>query len=203
MRDTHRHSYQMVGSDQTPVPGSGHTEPVFEVHACSQCDRTAVVLDPERPAPRCHEGAMREVGTPDRSVTRTELVSHLADAFGVPRSGSDVCYALVASGVRSAGELADRLDRDHGAVTAHLDRLVAAGLLDRTTLPREGGGTVAAYHPTEDQTPPATLTEFCRWASRAAGEPIPDPASGSAGGNPPAAFREAFCPELNEQSASC
>jgi hypothetical protein len=101
----------------------------------------------------------------------------------------------------SPDAVADRVDRDCRTVARHLDRLAAADLLDRTSLPREDEGAVEVYHLADRQERPTTLEEFCRWANRAAGEPA-SAAPGASGDGPAAAFRDAFCSGTREQSAS-
>jgi predicted transcriptional regulator len=139
----------------------------FEVYACPSCEESSVVLDPDAVEPRCHGASMEAVGTLD--LTPTELAAVLADAHDVPRSGSEVCCALLAEGLSSTAAIAERLGRDPGTVRSHLQRLVDAGLLDRATLPREDDGSVVVYALTDDGRPP-TLAEFCAWAARASGD---------------------------------
>jgi len=160
----------------------------FEVYVCPSCGGFSVVLDPDAVEAHCHGASMEAVGTPDRPVRPTELAATLADAHGVPRSGSEVCCALLEE-LSSTATIAERLDRDPETVRDHLNRLVDGGLLDRATLPREGGGTVAVYALT-DGGRPSTLAEFCEWAARASGD-----APVELDGDPAATFRSTFCTE--------
>lgn len=127
--------------------------------------------------------------SPEYGDGRAELGAVLADTVGVPQSGVDVCHALLVEDLLSVADIAACTDRDGATVRRHLQRLVAAGLLGRADLPREGGGTVAVYH-VADRGRPETLAEFCVWAARAAGEPVPDATDPF--GDAAAAFRGAF-----------
>jgi predicted transcriptional regulator len=191
----------MAGEHQGPARAYQQGGLTFEVYRCRRCDRASVVLDPDVPVPQCHGEPMTHAGGPDRPVTHAALGDHLAEAFGVPRSGSDVCYALLVGTIDSIDAVADRIDRDCRTVARHLDRLAAADLLDRTSLPREDEGTVEVYRLADGQERPTTLGEFCRWANRAAGEPA-SAAPDSSGDGTAAAFRDAFCSGTREQSAS-
>lgn len=177
---------------QEPGYAGEHAEPTFGIYRCRRCTRAVVVLDPRVTEPTCHDEPMRHVETPGRAVTREALGTALADGFGVPQSGSDVCYALLVNGLSSIDDIATRIDRDSRSVRRHLQRLVAADLLDRSELPREDGGAVAVYHPPgPDRGRPETLAEFCVWATRAAGDEHDDGADHF--GSASAVFREVFC----------
>jgi len=153
---------------------SENAEPVFACYRCQHCARDTVGLDPDGDHPRCHDEPMLEIGPPDCAVTRDTLGTFLADTAGIPRAGTDTCYALYGDGLRSVAATADGVGRPPDTVRSHLDRLVTAGHLSRIALACEDEEAITLYHASDDGPGrPRTLAEFCRWAALAVDDERP------------------------------
>ncbi|MFT4920995.1 MAG: DNA-binding transcriptional ArsR family regulator [Haloarculaceae archaeon] len=137
----------------------------------------------------------------DCQVGRIALGTQLRDAFGIPRSGTDICYTLLADGFQSVRAIADRTGYEYRTVQTHLERLEADDLLDGAMLPREDGGKVAVYH-TEREALPTTLLAFCLWATWAAGKSLETVDLTAAGQDPSTVFWTAVC-DGDDQSVRC
>lgn len=163
----------MAGTDTSRTHADTNGGLMFEVYHCQRCAGTTIVLDSSETAPQCHGEPMVCVETIDHFVDRSELSLTLEQVAGIPQSGSDICYALLIEEAGSVEAVANSADLECSTVREHLNRLVGGSFLDRTVLPREGGGTVAVYHPADGaRQRPRTLIQFCRWAAHAAGKPV-------------------------------
>lgn len=181
----------MVEENQLRQAGE-NADPVFACYRCQHCARNTVGLDPDEDQPRCHGEPMVKIGTPDRAVTRDTLGTFLADTAGIPRAGTDTCYALCGDGLPSVAATADSVGRPPETVRSHLCRLVTAGRLARTALDCEDEDPVYLYHaPDDGPGRPRTLAEFCRWAAVAVDDERP---VGDSRQDLVAEFRDTFCP---------
>ena len=143
----------------------------FEVWECLDCDHRAVTLDPSATL-ECDGEPMRRVPDATATLRPAEVGAFLATHFDIPAPSIEVPLIHVIEGICSVSETADRLGYDTELVRTQLDRLVDAGLLERTSLPRETGDEVSVYHGTESgASTPTTLGELYRWARAASGAP--------------------------------
>ncbi len=173
----------------------------LSLHRCQVCSDTTVVLGAGPGGLDCHGEAMVRTDDTDCQVGRTALSIQLRDTFGIPQSGTDICYALLADDLQSVAAIADRTGHECRTVQTHLARLEANDLLDGATLPREDGGNVEVYH-TEREALPTTLLAFCLWATWAAGESVASVDLAGPDRDPSTVFWTAFC-DGDEQSVRC
>lgn len=143
----------------------------LSLHTCQVCGEAVVALRSQAVTPGCHGESMVATEETDRQVSRVTLGAQLQEAFDIPRSGTDICYALLTDGLHSVTDIADRTGYERRTVETHLGRLESKDLLDSSTLSREDGSDVTVYH-TGRETLPATLLAFCLWATWAGGESV-------------------------------
>jgi predicted transcriptional regulator len=117
----------------------------------------------------CHGEPMEQVTEASMDVEPPDLREVLLEAFGLPKAGLDICLCVIGEGPVSAGEVADKLDYDESTIRTYLNELVDLGLLTKSTLNREGGGTVTVFHSVDlEEMRKETLTGFYVWAGEAA-----------------------------------
>jgi predicted transcriptional regulator len=105
----------------------------------------------------------------EMSVKPPDVRQVLLDAFGLPKTGLDICLCVIGEGPLSASEVAEQLGYDRTTVTRYLNRLVDLGLLRRSELNREEGGVVNVYHSVDlERMRRETLIGFYVWAGEAA-----------------------------------
>jgi hypothetical protein len=173
----------------------------FSLHKCPVCDDTAVILGGQSAEVNCHDTPM--VPTEDRDVTvsATALSVQLLDAFEIPRTGTEICYALLTGDLQSVTGIAGHTGYERERVETHLGRLDSMGLLNISTLPCEDGSEVTVYH-AGHETLPTTLLAFCLWATWAAGETVATVNLAAAEHDPSTVFRMVLCDE-DDQSVRC
>jgi hypothetical protein len=171
------------------------------LHTCQVCGDTAVALGSRAASLDCHGEPMVATEEGDRQVSRTALGAQLQEAFDIPRSGTDICYALLTDGLPSVAGIADRTGYERRTVETHLERLESRDLLASSTLPCEDGSDVTAYH-TARETLPTTLLAFCLWATWAGGESVGTVDLATAEHEPSAVFRLVLR-DADERSVRC
>jgi len=144
-------------------------EQSYGIYECQECENVVLTMQDCDGGMTCHGEPMTEVTDCEMSVRPPDLRQVLLDAFGLPKSGLDICLCVIGEGPVSPGELADILDYDRSTVTKYLNELVDIGLLQKSQLNREQGGFVNVYHSVDlDRMRHETLVGFYAWAGEAA-----------------------------------
>lgn len=143
----------------------------YDIYECttSGCDNVALVVGSDDPPMSCHDQPMERVMDVEMSVKAPDVRQVLLQAFGLPKTGLDICLCVIGEGPLSANEVATQLGYDRSTVTRYLNKLVELGLLRRSELNREGGGVVKVYHSVDlERMRRETLIGFYVWAGEAA-----------------------------------
>jgi len=141
----------------------------YTVYECPDCDNTVLALGRDDPPMSCHDRPTEPVTDVEMRIKPPDIRQVLLDAFGLPKTGLDICLCVIGEGPLAATEVADTLGYDRSTVTRYLNTLVELGLLRRTELNREDGGVVKAYHSVDlERMRRETLVGFYVWAGEAA-----------------------------------
>lgn len=141
----------------------------YNLYECPDCDNVVLALGRDEPPMACHDKPMERVTDVEMSVKPPNVKQVLLQAFGLPKAGLDICLCVIGEGPMSANEVAEKLGYDRSTVTRYLNKLVELGLLQRSKLNREGGGTVNAYHSVDlERMRRETLIGFYVWAGESA-----------------------------------
>lgn len=141
----------------------------YHILQCTDCDTTVLAIGRDDPPMSCHDEPMEHIHQVNMTVKTPDIREVLFEAFGLPKSGLDICLCVIGDGPLSASEVAAKLDYDRTTVTRYLNKLVDLGLLRRSELNREDGGIINAYHSVDlEQMRRETLTGFYLWAGEAA-----------------------------------
>lgn len=141
----------------------------YAVLECPDCDNTVLALGRDDPPMSCHDQPMEPVTDVEMAVRPPDVRQVLLDAFGLPKTGLDICLCVIGEGPLPAGEVAEKLGYDRSTVARYLNQLVDIGLLRRSELNREDGGVVKVYHSVDlEQMRWDTLVGFYVWAGEAA-----------------------------------
>jgi predicted transcriptional regulator len=141
----------------------------YTVLECPDCDNTVLALGRDDPPMSCHDQPMELVTDVEMSVEPPDVRQVLLDAFGLPKTGLDICLCVIGEGPLPAGEVAEKLGYDRSTVARYLNELVDLGLLRRSELNREDGGVVKVYHSVDiERMRRDTLVGFYVWAGEAA-----------------------------------
>jgi len=152
--------------ESDPFDAGGREYRIFE---CRECENIALTVRPPDETMRCHGEAMVEVTEQSIDVEPPDIREVLLDAFGLPKTGLDICLCVIGEGPVSSSEVADVLQYDQSTISRYLNRLVEIGLLEKAQLNREGGGTVNVYHSIDlARMRRETLVGFYAWAGEAA-----------------------------------
>jgi predicted transcriptional regulator len=141
----------------------------YSIYRCSDCRNVVLTMQDCDGNLECHDEAMEQVTETSMAVRPPELRQVLLDAFGLPKSGLDICLCVIGEGPVSPGDVADRLAYDESTVRKYLNELVDVGLLQRSQLNREDGGFVNVYHSVDlAEMREEMLVAFYAWAGEAA-----------------------------------
>lgn len=139
----------MPPGDQRPIERQAgkHTSSEREgtVCECRECGNIAIAFDGTETL-TCHGEPMQPATEVPLTASQSDVSAVFHEVFDVPKPASEICTRVFTCGPTSTGELADAFDYDRSTVTMYLNRLVDAGLLERTRLNREGGGFVNVYY---------------------------------------------------------
>ncbi|MFC7074082.1 helix-turn-helix domain-containing protein [Halovenus rubra] len=145
------------------------TERPYSIYRCTDCQNIVLSMQDCGDGMTCHGEPMERVSEYAMDVNPPDLRQVLLDAFGLPKSGLDICLCVIGEGPLSANEIAERLDYEESTVRRYLKKLDEIGLLTRSQLNREDGGFVNVYQPVDlDQMRRETLIGFYVWAGEAA-----------------------------------
>lgn len=168
-------STSTTAAGQADSPESVEYDPStgrYTIFECLDCGNTVLALGRdgrEDPSITCHGEPMERVATPEMDVQPPDLRQVLLQAFGLPKSGLDICLHVIEDGPLTANEVADALDYDRSTVTRYLNKLVELGLLRQVELNRKSGGVVNVYRPVDiDRIRRESLIGFYVWAGEAA-----------------------------------
>ncbi|WP_265112569.1 transcriptional regulator [Halosolutus halophilus] len=141
----------------------------YGIYECETCPNICLTVRDPPESMSCHGESMRRVTTCSIDVQTPELESVLLEAFGLPKSGIDICMCVIDQRAASASQVADQLGYDRSTVTRYLNKRVEVGMLGRRQLNREDGGVVNVYTglPIED-VKRETIVGFYVWAGEAA-----------------------------------
>lgn len=141
----------------------------YTIFECPDCDNTVLAVGSDDPPMACHDEPMEPVTDVEMEVKPPDVRQVLLDAFGLPKTGLDICLCVIGEGPLSASEVAETLGYDRSTVTRYLNKLVDLGLLQRSELNREDGGIVKVYHSVDlERMRRETLVGFYVWAGEAA-----------------------------------
>jgi len=145
------------------------TDREYCIYHCTDCRNVVLTMQECGDNLQCHDQPMERVTEASMSVNPPDLRQVLLDAFGLPKSGLDICLCVIGEGPVSPAEVADRLDYDESTVRRYLNELVDLGLLTKSQLNRESGGFVNVYHSVDlEEMRRETLIGFYAWAGEAA-----------------------------------
>ena len=141
----------------------------YGIYRCVDCRNVVLTMQDCGDGMTCHGEPMEPVDDYAMDVNPPDLRQVLLDAFGLPKSGLDICLCVIGEGPLSPGEVAQRLDYDESTVRKYLKKLAEIGLLTRSQLNREDGGFVNVYHSVDlDEMRRESLVGFYVWAGEAA-----------------------------------
>jgi predicted transcriptional regulator len=141
----------------------------YGIYQCTDCKNIVLTMQDCGEGMTCHGEPMKPVTDYAMDVNPPDLRQVLLDAFGLPKSGLDICLCVIGEGPLSPGEVAERLDYDESTVRKYLKKLDDVGLLTRSQLNREDGGFVNVYHSVDlDEMRRESLVGFYVWAGEAA-----------------------------------
>src|SRR6056297_796437 len=141
----------------------------YDLFECPDCDNIVLALGRDEPPMSCHDRPMERVTDVEMSVKPPDVRQVLLQAFGLPKTGLDICLCVIGDGPLSASEVAETLGYERSTITRYLNKLVDLGLLRRSELNREGGGFVNVYHSIDlERMRRETLIGFYVWAGEAA-----------------------------------
>lgn len=141
----------------------------YGIYQCNDCRNVMLTMQDCGEGMTCHGEPMEPVDDYAMDVNPPDLRQVLLDAFGLPKSGLDICLCVIGEGPLSPGEVAQRLDYDESTVRKYLKKLAEIGLLTRSQLNREDGGFVNVYHSVDlEEMRRESLVGFYVWAGEAA-----------------------------------
>jgi predicted transcriptional regulator len=141
----------------------------YGIYRCNDCRNVVLTMQDCGDEMTCHGEPMEPVSDYAMEVNPPDLRQVLLDAFGLPKSGLDICLCVIGEGPLSPGEVAQRLDYDESTVRKYLKKLADIGLLTRSQLNREDGGFVNVYHSVDlEEMRKESLVGFYVWAGEAA-----------------------------------
>jgi predicted transcriptional regulator len=162
-----------TGEQNDDISNEGKTDPTlsqrpYDIYRCPDCGN--VVLSVQGcDGLRCHGEPMEQVTSYDMDIRPPNLRQVLLDAFGLPKSGLDICLCVIGDGPLAPREIAERLDYDESTVRKYLNQLTEMGLLTQSQLNRETGGFVNVYHSVDiEKMREESLIGFYVWAGEAA-----------------------------------
>ena len=156
-------------SDQHGQSNPDISERPYGIYRCEDCPNVVLTMQDCGDGMTCHGKPMQPVTDYAMDVNPPDLRQVLLDAFGLPKSGLDICLCVIGEGPLSPGEVAERLDYDESTVRKYLKKLAEVGLLTRSQLNREDGGFVNVYHSVDlDEMRRESLVGFYVWAGEAA-----------------------------------
>ena len=167
--------HESDGQPVSPFPEGGEVvegdlrDREYSIYRCTDCRNVVLTMQDCGENLQCHDEPMEEVTETAMAVNPPELRQVLLDAFGLPKSGLDICLCVIGEGPLSPGEVAERLGYDESTVRRYLNELVDLGLLRKSQLNRESGGFVNVYHSIDlEEMRRETLIGFYVWAGEAA-----------------------------------
>lgn len=141
----------------------------YTIYECRECENIVLALGSRRGEMTCHGEAMMAITDWEIDIEPPDLRQVLLDAFGLPKTGLDICLCVIGEGPLAPGEVADMLGYDRSTISRYLNELVEIGLLQKSRLNREEGGTVSVYHSIDlAKMRRDTLVGFYVWAGEAA-----------------------------------
>lgn len=160
------------GGDDTDRLGKANPdlrERPYGIYECHDCANVVLTMQECDGNMVCHGEPMQLVTDYAMEVNPPDLTEVLLDAFGLPKSGLDICLCVIGEGPVSAGQVAEKLDYDESTVRTYLSKLVDVGLLQKSQLNREAGGFVNVYHSIDlEEMRTESLVGFYVWAGEAA-----------------------------------
>lgn len=171
----HDKSREWEGNDEThssrsqlkPVHSDRET-PKYSVYECQDCGNVVLVMGSSGVEVTCNGDELDEITDWEMNVESPDLRQVLLDAFGLSKSGLDICLCVIEEGPLSVAELADTLDYGKTTISRYLNDLVEIGLLKKSQLNRQEGGYVNVYHPIDLETMRREmLVGFYMWAGEA------------------------------------
>ncbi|WP_181685309.1 helix-turn-helix domain-containing protein [Halorhabdus salina] len=153
---------------ETPSDGDLSDRP-YAIYQCTDCQNVVLSMQDCEGGMTCHGEAMERVDEAKMDVEPPALREVLLDAFGLPKAGLDICLCVIGEGPLSPGEVAAELEYDESTIRSYLTELVDLGLLEKSQLNREGGGTVSVFHSVDlEEMRRESLIGFYVWAGEAA-----------------------------------
>ena len=141
----------------------------YGIYRCVDCQNVVLSMQDCGDGMTCHGAPMEPVTDYAMDVNPPDLRQVLLDAFGLPKSGLDICLCVIGEGPLAPSEVARRLDYDESTVRKYLKKLTEVGLLSRSQLNREDGGFVNVYHSVDlAEMRRESLVGFYVWAGEAA-----------------------------------
>jgi len=156
-------------TDRPPLAEADLRGRGYGIYTCHDCRNVVLTMQDCGENMTCHGEPMEPVSETAIDVKPPDLRQVLLDAFGLPKSGLDICLCVIGEGPVAPSEVAERLGYDESTIRRYLGELVDIGLLERTQLNREQGGYVNVYHSIDlDEMREETLVGFYAWAGEAA-----------------------------------
>lgn len=139
------------------------------VYGCETCENVVLTLYDCGGGMACHDEQMAPITESNLDINPPRLREVLPNAFGLLKTGLDICLCVIDQGSLTPDKVAAQLGYDESTVRRYLNQLVEIGLLVKTQLNREAGGFVNVYRPIEvTEMRRESLLGFYLWAGEAA-----------------------------------